>query len=697
MRFRNLFDIHSLRTQLILSFIFLVLITALATEFPAVLLIYDQQKSQAWAMVDQGTKTARIFYDAKQSELEDLATLTAQRPTLIELLAQGSEDDLISYLTDLQKSAGFDLVSVCILDTQLASYPDGLFNEDVCEIEEPQGYYIFNDDDGPQAWMLHSHNMVDDPTLSNYVVVGISLDRRFAEQMRAQTGLEHTLLLEGQPIATSLSSGIESLAAVSKNNLDSDFSTPPLRNEFNLEGQPYFAAKIPLSEISLNDEIALAVGDIHSTRRRLFGILIASIIVVTLFASILGAFLARRISQPLEGLADLATSLSKGDLSNTASVETQVREVVQVSQALEGARYDLQRTLNSLRKEIEWGDHLLDSIVEGIVTLDDSGRVTFFSSGAERITGWLRADVLNHNIDDVFKLTEHISPFSQLIPPPGRKQILTVDLADGRDATLAITGAQLLPSKADEAQVALVFRDVSEEEAMHRLLGHFMSNVAHEFRTPLSSLAASIELLMDQAPDLSSAEIEELLTSLHLGILGLHTLVDNLLESASIEAGRFRVSPRPCDLGNIIGDAVITIEPLLYKYGQRLVVELPITIPSVYADPRRTVQVMVNLLSNANKYGPENEEIRISAEIIDGWVRVSVSDRGLGIPKEYRDSLFQRFVRPGNVDDNAKAGAGLGLSVVKAIVEAQGGQVGVDDNPERGAQFWFTLQLVSEG
>jgi PAS domain S-box-containing protein len=697
MRFRNLFDIHSLRTQLILSFIFLVLITALATEFPAVLLIYNQQKSQAWAMVDQGTKTARIFYDAKQSELEDLATLTAQRPTLIELLAQGSEDDLISYLTDLQKSAGFDLVSVCILDTQLASYPDGLFNEDVCEIEEPQGYYIFNDDDGPQAWMLHSHNMVDDPTLSNYVVVGISLDRRFAEQMRAQTGLEHTLLLEGQPIATSLSSGIESLAAVSKNNLDSDFSTPPLRNEFNLEGQPYFAAKIPLSEISLNDEIALAVGDIHSTRRRLFGILIASIIVVTLFASILGAFLARRISQPLEGLADLATSLSKGDLSNTASVETQVREVVQVSQALEGARYDLQRTLNSLRKEIEWGDHLLDSIVEGIVTLDDSGRVTFFSSGAERITGWLRADVLNHNIDDVFKLTEHISPFSQLIPPPGRKQILTVDLADGRDATLAITGAQLLPSKADEAQVALVFRDVSEEEAMHRLLGHFMSNVAHEFRTPLSSLAASIELLMDQAPDLSSAEIEELLTSLHLGILGLHTLVDNLLESASIEAGRFRVSPRPCDLGNIIGDAVITIEPLLYKYGQRLVVELPITIPSVYADPRRTVQVMVNLLSNANKYGPENEEIRISAEIIDGWVRVSVSDRGLGIPKEYRDSLFQRFVRPGNVDDNAKAGAGLGLSVVKAIVEAQGGQVGVDDNPERGAQFWFTLQLVSEG
>jgi len=697
MQFRNLFDIHSLRTQLILSFIFLVLITALATEFPAVLLIYNQQNSQAWALVDQGTKTARILYDAKQSELEDLTTLTAQRPTLNELLAQGSHDNLISYLADLQKNAGFDLVSVCILDNQLVSYPDGLFNENVCEIEEPKGYYIFNDDDGSQAWMLHSHYIVDEPTHTNYVVVGISLDRRFAEQMRAQTGLEHTLFMEGQPIATSLSSGIESLAAVSKHYLDSDLSTPPLRNEFNLESQPYFAARIPLSEIALNDEIALAVGDIQSTRRRLFGILIASIIVVTIFASILGAFLARRISQPLESLADLATSLSKGDLSKTAPVETQVREVVQVSQALEGARFDLQRTLNSLRKEIEWGDHLLDSIVEGIVTLDDSRQITFFSSGAERITGWLRADVLNQYVDDVFKLTEHISPFSQLIPPPGRKQILTVDLADGRYATLAITGAQLLPSKADEVQVALVFRDVSEEQAMHRLLGHFMENITHEFRTPLSSLAASIELLLDQAPDLSRTEMEELLTSLYLGTVSLQTLVDNLLESASIESGRFRVSPRSSDLGNIIGEAVQTMEPLLNKYGQRLVVELPIAIPLVCADPRRTVQVLVNLLSNANKYGPANEEITVTAEAIEGWIRVAVSDRGPGIPQEYREGLFTRFVRPGHLNADARAGAGLGLSVVKAIVEAQGGQVGVDDNPRGGAMFWFTLQLVGEG
>jgi PAS domain S-box-containing protein len=377
------------------------------------------------------------------------------------------------------------------------------------------------------------------------------------------------------------------------------------------------------------------------------------------------------------------------------SVETQVREVVSVAQALESARIDLQHTLTRLKQEKEWGSHLLESIVEGIVTLDQRRCISFFSSGAERITGWGRDDVLRRSIDEVFKLVDADTPFSLQIPPPGQKQIIAVKLANGRQATLAITGARLMPSEADEAEVALVFRDVSEEEAISRLLGHFMSDVAHEFRTPLSALAASIELLLDQAHDLSVAELRELLTSLHLGILGLQTLVDNLLESASIEARRFRVYPSPSDLGSIIGEAIQTMAPLLKKYGQRLVVELPAAIPSVQADPRRTAQVLVNLLSNASKYGPQDAEISVGASVSAGWARVTVADRGPGIPPENRDDVFLRFVRPGADDDTAKAGAGLGLSVVKAIVVAHGGQVGVEDRPGGGAVFWFTLPLAS--
>jgi signal transduction histidine kinase len=226
------------------------------------------------------------------------------------------------------------------------------------------------------------------------------------------------------------------------------------------------------------------------------------------------------------------------------------------------------------------------------------------------------------------------------------------------------------------------------------LLGYFLANVTHEFRTPLSALAASIELLMDQAPDLTQAEMDELLKSLHLGVLGLQNLVDNLLESASIEAGHFRVSPRPYYLEAIVIDAVGTMQPILDKYEQQLYVDLPDDLPEVQADPRRIAQVLVNLLSNASKYGPSDAEIILSAQQEGPWVRVEVADRGPGISNLHRELLFRRFEYPANVDTQSKVGAGLGLSVVKTIVEGHGGQAGVENRLGGGSIFWFTLPVV---
>jgi signal transduction histidine kinase len=301
--------------------------------------------------------------------------------------------------------------------------------------------------------------------------------------------------------------------------------------------------------------------------------------------------------------------------------------------------------------------------------------------------------VLNLLCDEVFRPVESSQPFSEFIPPPGQRRKVTVEVANGRQATLAVTGARLTPPATGDARVALVFRDVSDEEAVHRIMGHFLANIAHEFRTPLSALAASAELLLDQAPDLSPAELQDLLNSLHLGILSLQTLVDNLLESASIEAGRFRVAPHPTHLGQIIAEAIRIMQPLIEKHGQRLVVELPVAIPVVRADARRVVQVLVNLLSNAVKYGPDDAEIALGATLSNGCVRVTVADRGPGVPPEHRNDVFRRFLVPDKNNHRAQYGAGLGLSVVKAVIQAHNGQVGVEDRPGGGSIFWFTLPV----
>jgi PAS domain S-box-containing protein len=688
------FGLHSLSAQMILSLIALVLLTAITAGAPAVWLIHDQLKRQAWAQVEQGRRATLALYAARQSDVTDLATLTAQRPTLRDLLAREEMPALPAYLDTLKMGAGLDLVQICDSEGRVVAQAGEWPPATACAATTERGFHVLAVDSASQAWLLGTHLIevtANDVETRFLVMVGIALDDVFAVQMRDQTGLEHTVLVDGDPAATSLSGGAASHRPCP--TLGYTAVEGGCRVTFDQEGAPYYAVRIPLSKSGLETEVALPVRDIVATQRRLVWTLVGSILVVAVVGSVVGTLLARRISQPLAHLTDAADILSQGDLSSPVQVEARVREVTLVAQALEGARVDLGRTLDQLRQEKTWTDRLLEAIVEGIVTLDSRGRITFFSHGAERITGMPRSQALDSSCDEIFRPLEVKESFYQLIPLPGIRQKIAVEFSNGRQAILAVTHAPLLPPDGGDVEVALVFRDVSEAEAVHRLLGHFLANVAHEFRTPLAAVGACVELLLDQAPDLSAEELGELLISLHLGVLGLQTLVDNLLESASIEAGHFRVSPRPSDLSNITAGAIRTMQPLLDKRGQSLTVELPAAIPVVRADPRRTVQVLVNLLSNASKYGPDEAEIAISATASADGVRVTVADQGPGIPPGQRADLFRRFVRPEPGDDRiaAQYGAGLGLSVVKAVVEAQGGQVGIDDRPGGGSIFWFTL------
>jgi PAS domain S-box-containing protein len=603
-----------------------------------------------------------------------------------------------AYLRTLKTGAGLDLVLVCGPNQQAMAWAGELISDTLCATPMPAGFQVISTGTAQEVWRLAAHPIGDkDADTQGTVIVGIALDDEFATQMQAQTGLEHTLVVDSQPVASSLEA-----RAMSRRPASLHAPEDAARDVFTVDDHPHYAIRFPLNGPGNHNgqteaEVALAVADIVATRRSLVWTLAGSVVIVAAVGSVFGTFLARRISQPLARLSEAATTLSQGNLDSSMAIEAQVREVALVAQALETARIGLRRSLTELQQEKAWADHLLEAIVEGIVTLDHQDRIIFFSPGAERITGWSRDEVLTRSCDEVFRPVETSEPFSQFIPPPGQRHKITVELANGHQATLAITGAQLLRPESGDAQVALVFRDISEEEAVHRLMGHFMANVTHEFRTPLSALAASVELLLDQAPDLSAAELHELLTPLHLGILGLQTLVDNLLESASIEAGRFRVSARPSKLGNIIAEGIRMMQPLLDKRGQRLVVELPAVIPVVRADSRRTMQVLVNLLSNASKYGPDDAEIIVGAAVSEGWVRVTVADRGPGIPPKYRNDVFRRFVYPDVSGDRVQYGAGLGLSVVKAVIEAHGGRVGVEDRPGGGSVFWFTLPVESEG
>jgi len=299
-------------------------------------------------------------------------------------------------------------------------------------------------------------------------------------------------------------------------------------------------------------------------------------------------------------------------------------------------------------------------------------------------------------VDEIIQPAELSAGFLSLLPKIGEKLRGTFILKEGNKKILSITHAQFPTAEQTHNSTVLVLRDVSEAEAMSHLLGSFLGNITHEFRTPLSALAASIEILLTEADDLNPAEIKELLRSIHLSTLNLENLIDNLLEGSSIETGRFHVYRQATELRSVIFTACETIDPLLKKYGQQLIIQMPAELPLVLLDARRITQVLYNLLSNASKYGPFDNEINLDVKVLPDFVEVWVSDRGSGIPAALREKIFSGFVLQPNESGLMHKGARLGLSVTHAIIKAHGGHVGVRERIGGGAEFWFQLPITGE-
>jgi signal transduction histidine kinase len=235
-----------------------------------------------------------------------------------------------------------------------------------------------------------------------------------------------------------------------------------------------------------------------------------------------------------------------------------------------------------------------------------------------------------------------------------------------------------------------VMRDETELEAVRRARDSILANISHEFRTPLAAQQASIELLRDGLDGMPREQLEDLVNSLQRGTLRLTRLIDNLLESVRIESGQLSIRRQEVDLAQVVEDAEELVQGLLVQRRQSLRSELPAALPLVHGDGPRLTQVIINLLANANKFGPEGGEIRVGGGVAAGEVSLWVEDEGPGVPDGGAGSIFERFYRSADQEPEPR-GLGLGLWIVKSIVERHGGRVQSERTPEGRTRFTVLL------
>jgi signal transduction histidine kinase len=263
------------------------------------------------------------------------------------------------------------------------------------------------------------------------------------------------------------------------------------------------------------------------------------------------------------------------------------------------------------------------------------------------------------------------------------------------ERTIKDTYARELEARVDErtAELTQAYGQLME---LDRLKTNFLNVVSHELRTPLTTIQGYAEFLEDRTGGDLTGDQDEFVRQIQLGTVQLKRLVDDLLDFARVEAGAFSLVLAHADMRQTMADAVESLQPILREHGLALTLDLPAEPVWTQADAGRVAQVVLNLVGNAVKFTPRNGAIAVSLKALSGELRVEVKDSGIGIAPQHLPKLFQKFFQVDSSSTREKGGVGLGLSIAQSIVEAHGGQIGVESTAGEGSTFWFTLPRTAE-
>ncbi len=378
---------------------------------------------------------------------------------------------------------------------------------------------------------------------------------------------------------------------------------------------------------------------------------------------------------------------------------------------------DMNRRLaveRALAESLNFERALVGSAAYGIIAVDANGVITEFNKAAEDMFGYSAEELVGKSTPERFhdpkEVAERAIALSEelgrtvepgvdvfmAIPRLGRVEDRELSFIRkngerfvGRLSVTAIPG-----STGEVSGFIGIATDITERKKVERLKAEFISTVSHELRTPLTSIRGSLGLVLGGVAGEIAGQAKELLNVANKNAERLSRLINDILDIEKIESGKMEFKLRCQPLAPLLQQAVESIQDFARQFN--VVVTLSNMAPDkeVNVDGDRFIQVMINLLSNAAKFSPSNSAVAVAVESRGSMLRISVSDKGKGIPFEFQSRVFEKFAQADSSDSRAKSGTGLGLSITKAIVERLGGVIGFDTREGQGTTFHVDLPAL---
>jgi two-component system phosphate regulon sensor histidine kinase PhoR len=453
------------------------------------------------------------------------------------------------------------------------------------------------------------------------------------------------------------------------------------------EDMLYLATRVPGADGDVHFlRIAVPTEDLTRQLRLLYSG-VGGLAIAAMFAAAAICFLvARRHTEPIVELTEVAQDLSRGQLSRRSDSQ-QAGEVGTLASALNSMAESMQRLLGQGSKDKAELLTILASMSEGVIATDAQQNIRVVNGSAAELFGFDAQSVQGRPLWQIIRVDQVIKAADEVMAT-GERKLLEAGLIHGRHLEVCLCP---FPREGPPAGLVLVAHDTTQSVRYQELRKEFVANVSHELRTPLTVIKGFVETLQDGAIADPSRAKE------YLSTIGRHTeqltnLVSDLLELSRLESQPDLPRAVSVDLATTVRKSADLLMPAAERKSQSLIVELK-RLPLVVGNPDYLERAIANLIDNAIKYTPEGGQIRVSGRSNGTHAVVEVSDDGIGIPPDDIPRVFERFYRVDRSRSRDMGGTGLGLSIVKHVAQVHGGTVEVTSTLGQGSTFRLKIPL----
>lgn len=354
---------------------------------------------------------------------------------------------------------------------------------------------------------------------------------------------------------------------------------------------------------------------------------------------------------------------------------------------------DIEKILNEKSK----AEAIVESISDGIIVTDMNNNIILVNEAAEKIFNIKEQDVLDRQFLEGINNPKIFDSIQEVLKNKNLKSSLKqieISLASNNKKMYCKVYVSSISKNNENIGVITLLQDITKSKEIDKMKTEFIATVSHEFKTPLTSIGMSVDLLSADKDINSNPMHKDLIRIIKEEKERMVYLIKDLLDLSKIETGKGQIKLENCKLKSILENSIEDLKNYCDEQEAEVTLENIDENLSVYADPSKISLVIKNLISNAVKYRKENVKPKILIDIIkkSNNVIVSVKDNGRGIPQDYLEKIFEKFIQVKVSNDGKIEGTGLGLSICKGIIKAHNGEIWVESTVDKGSTFYFSLK-----